>query len=150
MRYVTLGEVVELHWRLLQATGGAPGIRDFGALESAVAQPKATFGGSDLYPTSAAKAAALCLALVQSHPFVDGNKRVGHAAMETFLVLNGTEIDASIDAQEHLILDLAGGPLDPSELTDWLRRGQQFLEGRDVRPAQAAARKRRPSRSRTM
>jgi death on curing protein len=56
MRYVTLGEVVELHRRLLQATGGAPGIRDFGALESAVAQPKTTFGGSDLYPTLAEKA----------------------------------------------------------------------------------------------
>src|SRR3989442_12071454 len=68
MRYVTLGEVAELHRRLLQATGGAPGIRDFGALESAVAQPKATFGGSDLYPTLPEKAAALCLALVQGHP----------------------------------------------------------------------------------
>ena len=51
----------------------------------------------------------LCRALVQGHPFVDGNKRVGHAAMETFLILNGTEIDASIDAPERLILDLAGG-----------------------------------------
>jgi len=122
MRYVTLGEVVELHRRLLQATGGAPGIRDFGALESAVAQPRATFGGGELYPTLADKAAALCLALVQSHPFIDGNKRVGHAAMETFLVLNGWEIEASIDAQERLILDLAGGRLDRSELIDWLRR----------------------------
>ena len=52
---------------------------------------------------------------------VDGNKRVGHAAMETFLVLNGTEIDASIDAQERLMLDLAGGRLNRNELTDWLR-----------------------------
>jgi len=82
MRYLTLGEIVELHRRLLAATGGASGIRDFGALESAVAQPKVTFGGSDLYPTLPEKAAALCLALVQGHPFVDGNKRVGHAAME--------------------------------------------------------------------
>ena len=122
MRYVTLGEVVELHRRLLQATGGAPGIRDFGALESAVAQPRATFGDGELYPTLADNAAALCLALVQSHPFIDGNKRVGHAAMETFLVLNGWEIEASIDAQERLILDLAGGRLDRSELIDWLRR----------------------------
>src|SRR6266513_3631436 len=105
MRSVTLGEVVELHRRLLQTTGGAPGIRDFGALESAVAQPKATFGGNDLYPTLPEKAAVLCVALVQDHPFVDGNKRVGHAAMETFLVLNGTEINASIDAQERLILE---------------------------------------------
>jgi death-on-curing protein len=89
-----LGEVVDLHRRLLQATGGTSRIRDFGALESAVAQPKATFGGVDLYPTLVEKAVALCFSLVQGHPFVDGNKRVGHAAMETFLVLNGTEIDA--------------------------------------------------------
>jgi death on curing protein len=122
MRYVTLGEVVELHRRLLQVTGGTPGIRDFGALESAVAQPRATFGGADLYPTLADKAAALCLAVVRSHPFIDGNKRVGHAAMETFLILNGSEIDASIDVQERLILDLAEGRLERSGLTDWLRR----------------------------
>jgi death-on-curing protein len=51
MRYLTLAEVVELHRRLLQATGGAPGIRNLGALESAIAQPKASFGGADLYPT---------------------------------------------------------------------------------------------------
>jgi prophage maintenance system killer protein len=81
-RYLTLGEVVELRRRVLQAGGGAPGIRDLGALDSAVAQPKATFGGVDLYPTVIEKAAALCLSLVQNHPFVDGNKRVGHAAME--------------------------------------------------------------------
>jgi len=122
MRYLTLGEIVELHRRLLAATGGASGIRDFGALESAVAQPKVTFGGSDLYPTLPEKAAALCLALVQGHPFVDGNKRVGHGAMETFLVLNGHEIDAATDAQEHLILDLATGRLDHRRLTDWLRQ----------------------------
>lgn len=85
MRYLTLGEVVELHRRLLQASGGPPGIRDLGALDSAVAPPRATFGGADLYPTVAEKAAALCFSLVQNHPFVDGNKRVGHATMETFL-----------------------------------------------------------------
>jgi death-on-curing protein len=119
MRYVTLGEVVELHRRLLQATGGASGIRDLSALESAVAQPKATFGGNDLYPTLAEKAAALCLALVQGHPF-DGNKRVGHAAMETFLILNGNEIDAPTNAQERIMLDLAAGRLDHRQLADWL------------------------------
>ena len=122
MRYVTLGEVVELHRRLLQATDGASGIRDFGALESAVAQPKATFGDVDLYPTLVEKAAALCFSLVQGHPFVDGNKRVGHAAMDTFLVLNGTEIDAPVDDQERLMLDLAAGRVGRSQLTDWLRQ----------------------------
>ncbi len=58
MRYLTLGEVVELHQRLLKVTGGAPGLRDLGLLESALAQPKATFGGTDLHPTIADKAAA--------------------------------------------------------------------------------------------
>ena len=120
MRYVTLGEVVELHRRLLEATGGAPRIRDFAALESAVAQPKVTFGGSDLYPSLAEKAAVLCLALVQGHPFVDGNKRTGHAAMEIFLVLNGHEIDASADAQERIMLDLAAGRLNHHQLTNWV------------------------------
>ena len=122
MRYLALGEVVELHRRILDATGGASGIRDFGALESAIAQPKATFGGVDLYPTLVEKAAALGFSLVQGHAFVDGNKRVGHAAMETFLILNGTEIDAPVDDQESLILDLAAGLIGRSHLVDWLRQ----------------------------
>ena len=122
MRYLSLGEVVDLHECLLRATGGAPGIRDAGALDSAVAQPKVTFGGVDLHPTLVEKAAALCFSLVQNHPFVDGNKRVGHAAMETFLILNGSEIDAYVDAQERLMLDLAAGRIDRTQLADWLRR----------------------------
>lgn len=121
MRYLSLGEVVELHRRVLQAGRGAPGLRDLGALDSAVAQPKATFGGVDLYPTVVDKAAALCFSLVQNHPFVDGNKRVGHAAMETFLVLNASEIDAAVDEQERLMLDLAAGRIDRTHLTDRLR-----------------------------
>jgi death on curing protein len=119
MRYLTLGEVVDLHRRLFEATGGAAGLRDLGALDSAIAQPKATFGGAD--PTLVEKAAALCFSRVRNHPFVDGNKRVGHAAMETFLVLNGTEIDAPVDEQERLMLDLAAGRADRRQLTDWLR-----------------------------
>jgi death-on-curing protein len=107
---------------LLQATGGAAGVRDFGLLESAIAQPKATFGGVDLYPSLVEKAAALCFSLVQAHAFVDGNKRVGHAAMETFLVLNGLEIDARVDEQERLMLGLAAGRIGRDNLVDWLRR----------------------------
>lgn len=122
MRYLALAEVVELHRRLFEATGGAPGIRDLGALESAIAQPKATFGGTDLHPTLAEKAAALCDALVQNHPFVDGNKRVGHAAMETFLVLNGAELDSQVDDQERVMLDLAAGRTDRRQLAEWLRQ----------------------------
>lgn len=127
MRYLVLAEVVELHRRLLQVTGGATGLRDLSALESAIAQPQATFSGVDLYPTLAEKAAALCFALIQGHPFVDGNKRVGHAAMETFLILNGEEIEATVEDQERLILDLAAGRVGRSQLADWLRQHLKSL-----------------------
>jgi death on curing protein len=127
MRYLSLGEVVDLHRALLEATGGAPGIRDLGALDSAIAQPKATFGGTDLYPTLVEKAAVLCFSLVRNHPFFDGNKRVGHAAMETFLILNGAEIDAPVDDQENLMLDLVAGQIDRTQLTTWLSRHLRLI-----------------------
>ena len=107
MRDVTLGEVVELHRLVLESSGGATGIRDLGALESALAQPRASFGGIALHATLHAKAAALGFSLALNHPFLDGNKRAAHAAMETFLMLNGAEIEATIDEQERLMLDLA-------------------------------------------
>jgi death-on-curing protein len=81
-----------------------------------------TFADADLYPTLVVKAAALCFSLVQNHPFVDGNKRVGHAAMETFLVLNGAEIDAAMGDQERVMLDLSAGRIDRRQLVEWLRQ----------------------------
>ena len=122
MRYLSLGEVVRLHQLLLEQSGGATGIRDLGLLDSALAQPRATFGGNDLHPTLLDKAAAPCASLVQNHPFVDGNKRVGHAAMATFLLLNGLDLDASTDEQERLILELAAGKLRREDVVDWLRK----------------------------
>ena len=89
MRYLSLGEIVALHQALIERTGGATGIRDFGGLESALAQPRATFGGTDLHATLPEKAAALGFSLAFNHPFVDGNKRVAHAAMEVFVLMNG-------------------------------------------------------------
>jgi death-on-curing protein len=103
VRYLSLGEVLTLHQRLLDQTGGGEGLRDLGALESAVAQPRVTFGGEDLYPDLPMKAAALGYSLIQNHPFVDGNKRVGHAAMETFLLLNGQALVGPVDEAERVI-----------------------------------------------
>jgi death-on-curing protein len=80
-----------------------------------------TFSGQDLYPTIVEKAASLGFSLIKNHPFVDGNKRAGHAAMEVFLLLNGYEIDASVDEQEQVILQLAAGELDRNAFTEWLR-----------------------------
>jgi len=121
MRYLTLIEVLELHEAVIASSGGARGIRDIGAVESAVSQPRLTFDQADLYPDIVSKAAALCFSLVVNHAFVDGNKRVGHAAMEVFLILNGLEIDATVDEQERVILDLASGRLTREELTAWVR-----------------------------
>ena len=97
------------------------GLRDVNGLESAVAQPLMTFGGEDLYPTLVEKASALGFSLIKNHPFLDGNKRIGHAALETFLVLNGCEIDALVDEQEEVILKVSAGTLDRSDFTEWLR-----------------------------
>ena len=91
-------------------------------MESAIAQPKATFDGKDLYSSLAEKVTVLCSSIVQGHPFVDGNKRTGHAAMATFLLLNGAEIDATIDQQEQIILALAAGRMNPQEFAEWLNR----------------------------
>jgi len=121
MRFLSLAEVLVLQQRLIAASGGADGLRDTGALESAVNQPHASFAGEDLYPDLIAKAAALGHALVMNHPFVDGNKRLGHAAMETFLVLNGQEIACELDEQERMMLTLAAGDVSRAEFTEWLR-----------------------------
>lgn len=120
MRYLSLPEILELHDRIIEISGGARGIRDMRALEAAIHQPRITFNQTDLYPDILTKAAALCFFLVMNHPFLDGNKRIGHAAMETFLILNGFEIEASVNEQEKIILDLASGKLDREEFTAWL------------------------------
>ena len=67
------------------------------------------------------KAAALGFSMVMNHAFVDGNKRIGHAVMETFMVLNGHELEASQEEQERIILDLAAGHLGREAFTEWLR-----------------------------
>jgi len=104
MRYLTLEEVIQLHQAVIVSSGGLPGIKNRGLVESAVAQPRATFGGADSYPTLAERAATLAFSLARKHGFEDGNKRIAHAAMEAFLVLNGFEIEAFVDEQEMIFL----------------------------------------------
>ncbi len=119
-RYLSLAEVLDLYDRVLDVAGGSSALRDLGALESALAQPRATFDGLDLYPTLVEKAAALGFALIRNHPFVDGNKRIGHAAVEVFLMLNGFELEAAVESAEAVILGVASGSLGRSEFASWL------------------------------
>jgi len=121
MRYLSLLEVLELHEMIISSSGGSYGIRDIKALESAINQPRITFDQTDLYPDIISKASALCFSLVMNHPFTDGNKRVGHAAMETFLILNGYEVEAPVDEQVQIFLDLAAGNLTREVFTNWLK-----------------------------
>jgi death-on-curing protein len=121
VRYLTLGEVLALHRRILAESGGRPGLRDLGAIASALSQPKVSAGGQDAYPTLVDKAAALGYSLIRNHGFVDGNKRIAHAAMEVFLVMNGMELRAGVDDQEHFMLALAAGGVSREALAEWLR-----------------------------
>jgi death on curing protein len=121
MRFLTLGEVLALHRRILAESGGTLGVRDLGAIASAVSQPKLSVGGQDAYPTLFEKAAALGFSLIRNHGFLDGNKRIAHAAMEVFLVMNDMELSASVNEQERFMLSLAAGEVSREGLVDWLR-----------------------------
>jgi death-on-curing protein len=120
MRYLRLSEVLYLHDRILKESGGRHGVRNQGGLESALALPRQTFGEIELYPSIVEKAAILCFALVNNHPFIDGNKRVAHAAMEIFLIRNGMELFADIDEQEQVMLHLASSRMSHEEFIAWL------------------------------
>ncbi len=121
VRYLTLSELLQLYQAVMEASGGSPGIAALGLIESALAQPRATFGDQELYPDLPAKAAALGYSLITNHAFTDGNKRVGHAAMEAFLLLNDWEIDCGVDEQEKVILQVASGGSSRDAFTQWLR-----------------------------
>ena len=121
MRYLSLAEILFLHKEVITSSGGMGGIRDLGGIESAINQPRITFDQKELYPDLVSKASALCFSIIRNHPFIDGNNRAGHAAMEVFLFLNGFEIKAGIDEQEKTFLDLAAGKLDRENFTIWIK-----------------------------
>ena len=119
--FLSVDEVLEIHRRVIEAFGGDRGLRDRGMLESAVAMPQSTFGGSDLHPGLADKAAAYHFHLCSNHPFVDGNKRVAVAAAELFLLINARELSASDADLEVLTMGVAGGRLSKEQVTDFFR-----------------------------
>ena len=130
-RYLDLGEVLELYRLMMEQSGGIVGIRDLGLLESALSQPRATFGGVELYPSVVEKAGALGFSLIQNHAFVDGNKRIGHASMEVFLVMNGYEIEASVEEQEGIVLGVASGDVGRRGLIEWLKEHVVTMEAKE-------------------
>ena len=106
-------QVILLHQRLIETTGGSTGIRDEGMLESALSNPFQSFGDVELYPSIQAKAAQLCFGIVKNHPMIDGNKRLGTHVMLVFMALNGYELS-------NTILDLAAGKIGFETILQWI------------------------------
>jgi death-on-curing protein len=119
---LSASQLVALHGELMKAFGGRRGLRDRAALESAAARPGMTFDGEDLYPDLAAKAAALMHSLVVNHAFVDGNKRVGAAAAELLVEVNGARLRSADADLEDVALAVARGELSAEALAIWFRQ----------------------------
>ncbi len=113
-------QILLLHEQLIAETGGSTGLRDEGILDSALNAPFQTFGGEDVYPSLQQKAARLCFGLVKNHPFVDGNKRIGTHVMLVFLALNGIELQHTQTELSDVILQLAAGDIQFSDLLGWI------------------------------
>ncbi len=92
---ITAKEAAEIHKILIDKFGGSSGIRDEGALESAIIRPFQTFEDNELYPNIVDKAAALIESLLMNHPFIDGNKRTGYVIMRMYLINNEMDILAN-------------------------------------------------------
>jgi len=118
--WVTVDVAVAAHFEQIAQHGGGVGIRDLGALESAMAQPRnmAAYGE----PDAAALAAAYAYGLARNHPFVDGNKRLAAVVSETFLILNGYEFAATDAEIVVAFVALAAGELSEMEMADWFRQ----------------------------
>ena len=113
-------QILLLHEQLIAETGGSSGLRDEGMLDSALNTPFQTFAGKDVYPSLQQKAARLCFGLVKNHPFVDGNKRIGAHVMLVFLALNGIELHHTQTELSEVILQLAAGTLQSTDLLVWI------------------------------
>lgn len=125
-KFLQIADVLEIHQILIDLFGGMPGIRDEGLLESALSQPQATFFSELLQPTIHEQAAAYLYHLAKNHPFLDGNKRTAYGAMETFLRLNGYNINLSNEQAYNMVMQVAQGEMSKEALASLL---EQHIQG---------------------
>ena len=121
--FVSKSMVLSIHARQIERFGGTSGVRDEGLLESALAQPQATFGGQFLHPTISEQAAAYLYHIAMNHPFIDGNKRTTFAVTDTFLRLNGFALNLTDDRAYDLVMRVARGTITQEELTTEFESG---------------------------
>jgi len=122
VKYLSPEQVLFIHSRLIDTTGGSHGILDIGLLQSAVSRPKATFEGKDLYPDIFRKAAALMESLARNHPFVDGNKRTAITSAAIFLGMNGCRLDTTQQDLERFTLSVAVGQVQFDDIAAWFNK----------------------------
>lgn len=120
--FLTLEEMRDIHADQLERYGGSPGIRDVGLLQSAIAMPEAGFGEEYLHADLFEMAAAYLFHIVQNHPFVDGNKRVGGASALVFLQLNRSEVNVTNNALVETVLAVAQGKMGKPAVAEFLRK----------------------------
>ena len=121
-KFLTLDDALEVHRDQIERYGGTLGVRDNGLLESALAAPQSGFGGHYLHADLFEMASAYLFHLVQNHPFLDGNKRVGAAAALTFLVMNGIETKIPNQALVQMVLSVAQGRMEKTAIADFFRQ----------------------------
>lgn len=121
MRILTVEQVIELHSRLIQATGGLDGVRDAGLVESSLSSAFSSYFGIEKYPSIEEKAARLCYSLVNNHAFLDGNKRIGVYVMIIFLELNGIVLNQTDEEIVNLGLGVAASELDYNAILEYIR-----------------------------
>ena len=127
-RYLTVQQVLFIHARLIETTGGEHGVRDLCLLQSAVFRPQATFDGIELYGDLFHKAAALMISLAQNHPFVDGNKRTAITAAALFLRQNGWQLVTSNQELERFTMRVVNEGLDLEACAEWFERYSTQVE----------------------
>lgn len=120
IKFIPYEVIIRFHEDQIKLYGGSSGIRDKGLLESALAQPKASFGGVYVHRTIFEKAAAYGYHICKNHPFYDGNKRTALLAMLTFLDVNGWSLKADKKLLYATVVELASGKLEKEELSSFL------------------------------
>jgi len=125
MIFLTTEEIIEIHNKLIQVTGGSHGVRDLGLLESAVLGCTQTFGGDELYPTIIEKASRLAFSVCKNHPFIDGNKRVAVTALLVILRMNDVAISFTQQELIFLGLGIADGSIGYDDIIEWVQRRSQ-------------------------
>ena len=115
--FLTLEDLIEI----AQGVLGAVLVRDVGLLQSAAARPQSSAFGELAYPTFEEQAAALMHSLARNHPLVDGNKRLAWAGTRAFFLINGRDLDYTVDEAETLVLAVARGELEVVAIAQWLR-----------------------------